>query len=258
MRNYLLYGLAAAILFAVSASASLWWQNRQKDVADQGRSLANSDTDPGEARVLFHSRKPNAEEPGTPAANLGDREKALRDREMALTQRERSMDLIARDLQKERAALEMLRKQVQETLREMSVKTGPAALHKSDLDILREAAAGEAPQARARAMAPGAAGGADLVQLVAEFHRMAPELAAQRLRELDQRDKVLAGQVWNKLDESFQNRVLATAPPVPAAPEAPAPENGRGPTVAPTLPMPPPAPPSPPAVVPPAAPLPIR
>src|SRR2546423_318579 len=49
MKNYLLYGLAAAILFAVSASVSLWLQNRNKDAVN--KALAGVDDDQAEARV---------------------------------------------------------------------------------------------------------------------------------------------------------------------------------------------------------------
>src|SRR5438874_10386243 len=97
MRNYLLYGLAAAILFALSASISLWLQNRNKGGADKGHDLAGADVDPGEARVLPRPARPD--DSSQSAVNL-------RDRETALVQREKNLDVIARDLQKERAALE--------------------------------------------------------------------------------------------------------------------------------------------------------
>ncbi len=58
MRNYLQYGLAAAILFAVSASVSLWLHNRNKDdVSDEADAKDAS-------RFLSKSDKPNAVEVG--------------------------------------------------------------------------------------------------------------------------------------------------------------------------------------------------
>src|SRR5260370_36264563 len=138
MRNSLLYGLAAAILFATSASISLWLQNRNKDSADKGRALATADADPGDARVLPRSMKLNGDEPTQPALDLREREKVLRDRETALNQREKRMDLIARAIQKERAAREDLQKQIQDTLRVIGTKSSAAVAPKGDADLRRE------------------------------------------------------------------------------------------------------------------------
>ncbi len=249
MRNSLLYGLAAAILFATSASISLWLQNRNKDSADKGRALATADADPGDARVLPRSMKLNGDEPTQPALDLREREKVLRDRETALNQREKRMDLIARAIQKERAALEDLQKQIQDTLREIGTKSSAAVAPKSDADLRREGGARDEAQIRARLLESDAADGTDVALLAVELEKLAPELAARRLKEMVQQGDRRTAMVLSKMDESFRQRVLAAADAVQANPEVP--------TTAPSVPVPPPVLPAPPPIVP-TAPFPIR
>jgi hypothetical protein len=257
MRNYLLYGLAAAILFAVSASISLWLQNRNKDSADKARAAANTEADPGEAMVLPRSVKPAGDEASQALASLHDREKALRERETALGLREKKMELIAQDLQKERADLEVLQKQIQDTLRDVSARPTPTAVRKSDIDIdiLRDTAARDEPQIRVGLRDSGPADGADVAHLAFELERTAPEVAARRLKDMAQQGNPdRAMMVLAKMESSAQDRVRRAMDAVPGT-EAPRTDLNPAPATAP-VPMPPPVAP-PPAVVPTVA-FPIR
>src|SRR5438034_324767 len=123
MRRYLLYGLAAAILFVVPASISLWLKNRNAEETGKvgnARPSKNDGADAKETR-LSKPEKPNAE--GTTAlTNLRDREKAVSEKEEAVNQRQKKLDLIRYDIQKEQAELDELHRQIQEELRAASQK----------------------------------------------------------------------------------------------------------------------------------------
>jgi hypothetical protein len=239
MKNCLLFGLAAALLFATSAGTSLWLQNRNKNGGDKRRGLINAEADTGDEQFVSRSAKPGGDESAQPAPNPHEHEKTLADRETALSQREKRMDLIARDIQKERAALEDLQKQIQDALREVGTKSGVAAAPKSDADIRREGAARDEAQIRAHLRDSDAADGTDVALLAVELEKLAPELAARRLKDLGDRRATV---VLDKMDATFRQRVLDAAR---ANPETP--------TTAPALPMSP----TPPPVVP-TPPFPIR
>ena len=152
MKNYLLYGLAAAILFAISASVSLWIKKKDGlgEMGDAGASKAEDaprvkgEGDATEARALAKPDKLNTVELNQLNQTLRDREKAVSDKEAALSKNQKTLELIKLDVISERAKMDELHKQIQQELLSVSKKTlVEAAVPKLDFEKPRDPAAHE-------------------------------------------------------------------------------------------------------------------
>ena len=169
MRHYLQYGLAAAILFAVSASVSLWLQN--KNQLGEGK-----ETPRPFARI-------DRQEAALPSPNQSEREKALRDKEEMLQKRQEKLDLIQQDVRNERAALDELRKQLHDQLHEIGGKASGADAHVHEGDKPHGSSARDEEEIRKHLVATEGAG-SDRAKAAALYENMAPEKAASMLQQM--------------------------------------------------------------------------
>jgi len=101
MKKLLIYSLAAAILFTVSATVSLWLQNTKR---------AEGDDRPKPA-LRTNDFKKDEDDRTPPIRTAKDRE-ALVEREKQLARLQQSGKVVLDDVRSERAALDELRKQV--------------------------------------------------------------------------------------------------------------------------------------------------
>jgi flagellar motility protein MotE (MotC chaperone) len=230
MKNFLILGLLALLLFSVSAALSLWLnQSRtapdpaaEKDKA-AAKTRAPEGKDPPEPRPL-----PKVEP--TPDASA-----LLTDREARLARRSAQVELVMRDIQSQREAVEATLRQVNAELKAAAARTGD--LDAVAADLRRKTTEYEGTEAknidlmaaRLEPMPPESA--APILRQMAESGQMATAVkvlakmkerqAARVLAELG--DPALAAQILDKM------RGLKTAPPpnpvvpVPGVPPLPAP-----------------------------------
>ncbi len=249
MSRYRLYGLAAAILFVVTASAWLCLHNRGKERGKEDRDAKES------PHALAKLDKPGPEEASQYTPSLRERERGVREKEESVKKRQEALELLKKDLRNERAALDDLRKQVQDELRQVSRKVAGPSIPTIDPEVQRASARDEAELSR-RLHDSETAARNNLLKEAALYETMSPEKTAAILQKMytDEPDKAvkllaqMKAPVANDVlaEVSIMNPELsaklnarmgaargfsATAPPV--APPAP------GLPVAPVPPMPP-------------------
>jgi flagellar motility protein MotE (MotC chaperone) len=142
MKNFLILGLLAALLFSVSAGLSLW-QNQSKKEAEAGEKDK-------EKAASKHPAKPEAKEPpethappkaghapGTAPAAGPDSSAILADRESRLRLRSEQVEMVLRDLQVERQVIENMLKQVNAELKNVSNRSTELEAVAADLERKR-------------------------------------------------------------------------------------------------------------------------
>jgi hypothetical protein len=271
MRKFLLYVLGAAILFAVSASVSLWMQHKNgrgtKDYADGGKAGDGGPAD-GDARVLPRAPvtpgKRDGVEMSLPTKNTAGRDDDAR--------RQARLELIGDDLRNERAKLEELRKQIQDellvvarkvpeldTAREVAKHPGPAAREDADARGRPPYATASSSGAEVRVRRePAGDDGSNLDQVAAYCESITPAKAARLLAQLAERGNPdTAVKVLALIREPARDLVLAelaTLGPALATQVRATPRASAAPSAPPGL----PTPVQPPRIVPPPQPAPIR
>jgi hypothetical protein len=192
MRNYLTYGLAAAVLFAISASVSLWLNNKKKDAGNDSGAAARSD-------------RPNLDDP---AVSLREREKTVREKEQALKQRQKTLELLDQDIHAERAAMDELNKQIQKELRDAGRRAAvPSTKYESSFTIgsLRD------EEVLKKSLAPQDTTANDnLARLAAHYETLQPEqVAAELQKQAYGGDKVAAVKILSLMKKDAADVVLA-------------------------------------------------
>ena len=185
MSRFRLYGLGAAILFIVSASAWLWLHNQGKDhVRGDGEAKESP-------HALAKMEKAGAEEGGQYTPSMRERERGVREKEEALKKHQERLELLKKDLRSERVALDELRKQVQDELHQVSKKIVVAIPQPSDLDSRRAALRDEA--LIGKSLLDTEAARNNLVKEVAYYESMPAEKTAAILQQMyaNEPDKVV-------------------------------------------------------------------
>lgn len=127
MKQVLIIGVLALVLFGVSAGVS-WYLQQMKEAStkpdhENGSSAAPQPQPPHGSggpplrSVVKPTPDPRADETVLMANRLRSQEETLKKREQALTNRQKQVELIFKDIRDERAAIEELRKQLQEEVR---------------------------------------------------------------------------------------------------------------------------------------------
>jgi flagellar motility protein MotE (MotC chaperone) len=136
MKNVLILGLVALLLFSVSATLSVWLNQpkpqdepaaakaaprkpaRKDPEAAAAAAPAEGEKDAPAARPVFRPKaNPATEEAGQLAAQLREQQAAVKDRETRLDRRQSQIDLVLQDIRAERLTVDKVRKQVAEELR---------------------------------------------------------------------------------------------------------------------------------------------
>jgi flagellar motility protein MotE (MotC chaperone) len=136
MKRILLYVLVPAVLFGASAGVSWWWQRRgagataatsasqagspsSESAAESPEPAATGETsNPADERVAVRLSHPHQVEAAIQLMTaLEKRREELRRQEETLAQRQKNLELLYNDIRAERAALDALRKQIQEEMR---------------------------------------------------------------------------------------------------------------------------------------------
>lgn len=176
MKGLLQLGMVAILLFSVSAALSIWlYQSRHPDTDTS----PSSKSEKPDRKVKEPERRPDKEpETKAPAKtevlpmSVTDSANAiaLRDREARLERRAAQIDLILRDLQTEREAVDALIKQVGLELKISNARSGEAEPKTPELE--KKKAEIEATEKK------------NIERIASMYDSMAPESAAPILRQM--------------------------------------------------------------------------
>lgn len=239
MKNFLILGLLAALLFTVSAALSVWLNQSKQTDADKDK---EKDKDKVAAKAPKSEPKESVEPKPAPKAEplpSGPESSALlvREREAKLERRAAQLELVVRDLQAQRESTDAALQAVMNELKKVSTETSKLDALAEDLKKKKvEFEAGEKKNIEKiagmyDAMTPEAA--APILKQMADTGRL--DMAAKILAQMKERnaarvleamgDPALALQVLEKVrDIRAKNPpAAATSPPAPAPAPAPLP-----------------------------------
>lgn len=205
LRSIIQMGLVALVLFAVSAALSVWLNQSKTPETDgkdreSAKSAAPKDEKPAE-KAAQPKAKEKDEKSGPEAPAVGA-VADVRAREERLERRQAQMDLVLRDLQTERDAVDNLTRRVTEASRDAAAAA-------------REAAAN--PPA-AKLPDPNTADPAAIKRMAAMYDNMTPESAALILKQMADSGKLdTAVRILAEMQPRAASRVLAEIEPTLAA-----------------------------------------
>lgn len=201
MKNFLILGLLAALLFSVSAGMSLWLnQSRQPSEPTNpgdkaGGKPGSRSTEPREQpepRTLPKTEPRPLVSPETDSATLA----VLRDREARLERRAAQVDLILKDLQSQREGFEA-------TLRQISAELKTTVGKAAELEAF-------AAELRKKVGEHDAAEAKNIDKMAAVYDTMAAESAAPILKQMSENGRMdTAARILAKMKERNAAAVLA-------------------------------------------------
>jgi flagellar motility protein MotE (MotC chaperone) len=198
MKNFLILGLLALLLFSVSAALSLWLnQAKQTDTAsekekekDKEKAVAKGPKESGDAPKPAGSKAEGPPPPGPESSAL-----VMRDRESKLALRAAQLDLVIRDLQSQRESTESALRQVMNELKNVSTET-------TRLDALAE-------DLRKKKVEFEAGEKKNIEKIAAMYDAMAPEAAAPILKQMADNGRLdMAAKILVQMKERNAARVL--------------------------------------------------
>ncbi|HZU34857.1 MAG TPA: hypothetical protein VFA18_03050 [Gemmataceae bacterium] len=151
MKNVLVFGLVGTLLFATSASISLYLNRKvgdgeapvkeakTKEGAKASKSREESVSEDDRRPVIRTSVTPETENVAVLAKSLEERRRALKEREEVLSARQKQLELVYQDIRSERADLDELRKKIAEELKEVSKKLSSVEGRFGELEQQRSA-----------------------------------------------------------------------------------------------------------------------
>lgn len=175
MKNVLVLGAVAVVLFSLSAGLSLWLNQTRQAAADAAKKEDDktpkklTGEDPGKGPEKTPGKAPAAVDPKLPAPGT-----KLDEMEDRLRRRESQMDLVLRDLQAERQAMDDLYRQVT-----AATKAAAARAVEGEEKGTVVPAKGTAPSE-----ADASAEKKQVAQLSRVYAAMSPESAAANLKEM--------------------------------------------------------------------------
>jgi flagellar motility protein MotE (MotC chaperone) len=231
MKNFLVLGLLAALLFSISAALSIW--------LNQSKTDPNADKDKGEGKTAAKGTKGSEPKESTepkaapkvepPPPGPESAAQFLRDREARLKFRSEQVELVLRDLQVQRDATDA-------AMRALTAELKTAALEAGKLDLLAE-------DLRKKKVEFEAGEKKNIEKIAAMYDAMTPDAAAPILKQMADNGKMdMAAKILVQMKERNAARVLeamndpalalqvldkmrgirAANPPAPGAPGVPA------------------------------------
>ncbi len=198
MKNFLILGLLALLLFSVSAALSLWLnQSKQADTTtekdkdkDKDKAAGKGPKETGEAPKVPGPKVDSPPPPGPESAAL-----ILRDRESKLALRAAQLELVIRDLQSQRESTEVTLRQVMNELKNVSTET-------TKLDALAE-------DLRKKKVEFEAGEKKNIDKIAVMYDAMTPEAAAPILKQMADNGRLeMAAKILVQMKERNAARVL--------------------------------------------------
>lgn len=232
MKRLLVYGLAGTLLFAVSATVSLWYQQQQlrpKTEAEADakpvrppRAVAGKAASPKDAHaekadaddelrpVVRPPAPPSAEETARLASSLRERVRAVREREEQLNSRQKQLEVIYQDIRGERSVLDELRKQVSDEMRALGEKMASADNRFGELERQRQQAAKTLADVQKRQVEFDGSERKNIDKMASMYDSMQPDSAARILQQLADSGKLdTAVKLLSQMKERQAAKVLA-------------------------------------------------
>jgi flagellar motility protein MotE (MotC chaperone) len=200
MKNFLILGLLALLLFSISASLSLWLQ-QQKQTAESAEKEKEKDKEKvlakspkgGEPKETTEPRPSPKPEP--PPGGAEAKSKSLRDQEERIERRAAQVELVIRDIQTQREATESALHKVTNELKSVNTAT-------TKLDALAE-------DLRRRQVDFEAAEKKNVEKIAAMYDAMTPEASAPILKEMAEKGRLdMAAKILVLMKERNAARVL--------------------------------------------------
>lgn len=204
MKTLLIVGMTSLMLFGVSASASYFWQQKQKNGHDEGvahaepvhkeaahsarpsapsASPAVSESAPTRAAVR-PAYNPGAEEIARMTNELRTRLAAVREREEQMTARKKQVELVQEDMRGERAALDELRAQVKSEVEALNDAVQNVEKQHGTLEAERQKISKNTQEMEGRVLQLQKEETANLKKMSGMYNSMSPESAARILQNL--------------------------------------------------------------------------
>ena len=230
MKNLLIVGVTSLVLFAVSASASYFWQHKQKgehlpekvekielghkESAIQGAASAPaasaSHEDSAPRAALRPPYNAGTEDIARMTSELRTRLAAVREREEQLTARKKQIELIQEDIRGERSTLDELRTQVKSELDALNEAIQGVEKQRSTLDEERQKIGKNTQEMEGRLIQLQKDEHDNLKKMSGMYNSMAPESAAKILQNLADTGKMeTAVKVLSLMQERQAAKVLA-------------------------------------------------
>jgi flagellar motility protein MotE (MotC chaperone) len=230
MKKLLIIGVTSLILFGVSASASYFWQQKQK--SEHGPEMTEKIDLKSKETSKHHAPPAPAAAPShgdsapraavRPAYNSGTEEiarmtnelrtrlAAVREREEQLTARKKQIELIQEDIRGERSALDEMRTQVKNELESLNDAIQGVEKQRSNLDDERQKITKNTQEMESRVLQLQKEEQDNLKKMSGMYNSMAPESAAKILQNLADTGKMdTAVKVLSLMQERQAAKVLA-------------------------------------------------
>jgi flagellar motility protein MotE (MotC chaperone) len=202
MKNLLILGLTALLLFSVSASLSLWLNQSR---LEQGEKDKEKDKDKdkagakgpkgGDPKEVVEPRDKPKDVPPPPSGGTEYTIRELRDREAKLEQRAARVELVIRDIQSQREATESKLRQVMAELKNVSTDTGK--LDALAADLQKKKVEFEAAEKK------------NVEKIAAMYDTMAPESSAPIIKQMAESGRMdMAAKILVTMKERNAARVL--------------------------------------------------
>jgi flagellar motility protein MotE (MotC chaperone) len=228
MKKLVVIGVTSLVLFILSASASYFWQQKQKngpamDAAAKDRSAsketpkhasaastsAAQDDSPPRAAVR-PAYNPGTEEIARMTSELRTRLASVHEREDQLAARKKMIELIQEDIRGERTALDELRSQIKSELEALNEAVDGVEKQRSSLDEERQKVGKTTQEMEAKIVQLQKEEQDNLKKMSGMYNSMSPEVAAKILQNLADTGKMdTAVKVLGQMQERQAAKVLA-------------------------------------------------
>lgn len=235
MKRYLLYGLAGTMLFAGSATLSLWMQQQarpgaDKAEADSGQASARPagkekeagkstrETPKGDSgedlrAAVRPSGPPSAEDTIRMVNSLRDKQRAMREREEQITAKQKQLEIIYQDIRGERNVLDELRKQVADEMKALNDKMASVDRRIGDMDQKSQSVTKTLADVQKKQTEIGRDEQKNFDKIGEMYNSMPPDAAARILQQMaDSGQLTTAVKILSKMKERQAAKVLAELP----------------------------------------------
>lgn len=229
MKKLLIVGVTSLILFGVSASASYFWQQKQrhshtenaehvetahKEPASHGKpptaSTPHSPSENIHRAAVRPAYNPGAEEIARMTNELRSRLAAVREREEQLTARKKQIELIHEDIRGERTALDELRTQVHNEMDALNEALQNVDKQRGTLEEERQKISKNTQEMESRVLQLQQEEQVNLKKMSGVYNSMTPDGAAKILQNLADTGKMdTAVKILGMMQERQAAKVLA-------------------------------------------------
>jgi len=215
MKNFLILGLVALLLFAVSAALSLWLnqakegESEKKETKKSAKETSREKDDELRPTIRPDPSK-TAETNPKMAAELREQLAIVKEREARLDRRQAHIELLLQDIRSEREVIDNLRKQVNVEMKLLTDKSTELDNKFAQLDRERELTNKKIDEAQKRVIDISQNEEKNFLKLAEMYNAMPPENAAKILQQLADTGKLeTAVKVLSQMKETKAAKVLA-------------------------------------------------